>query len=89
MSVSAEVNVIKAQCLAIIQNALVTTGNPVRYARGEAEGGWGAQVNTDLSVEFFDYVEGCYPPGTPVEELLLVELAYLTESAAEMLAASS
>lgn len=85
ISVKIEIGVIKAQCLAIINKAMTATGKPVRYERGEADGGWGVQVNPDLSIELFDYAEGAYPPGIALGGLPLVEIAYLTEAAAEML----
>lgn len=85
MSVKIDIGIIKAQCLNIINKALTETGQPVRYERGEADGGWGVTVNPDLSIELFDYAEGAYPPGIRLGELPLVEIAYLTEAAAEML----
>jgi len=85
MSVIVDIGVIKAQCLSIIQAAMTATGKPVRYERSEADGGWGVTVNPDFSIELIEYADDAFPPGIRLGELPLVELAYLTEAAAEML----
>ncbi len=85
MSVNIDIGCIKAHCLSVINKALQASGQPVKFERSEADGSWGIQVNPDLSIELSGYAADGYPRGIRLGDLTLVDIAHLTEAAADML----
>jgi hypothetical protein len=69
-------NATKARALELIREG-AKKHNGIRHTRGYADGSWGMQVSGIGRVTFHDYAAEHYAPGTPLEQLIWLDLGAL------------